>query len=93
LDDVREFEAHSQAVDEGELQELADFWVTLIKNTGNKIKKKNEEFDNLWFTRCKHCLAHFALDAPFLMLLKLTKTIVFLTPAVLLCIVIGHMFF
>jgi len=69
LDDVREFEAHSQAVDEGELQELADFWVTLIKNTGNKIKKKNEEFDNLWFTRCKHCLAHFALDAPFLMLL------------------------
>ena len=79
--------------DEAEMEELATFWVTLIQNTGNKIRKKEVEFSNLWFTRTKHCLAHFSLDTPFLMFLKLIKTTVFLTPAALLCIIIGHIFF
>ena len=47
LDDPKEFGVDLQNIDEVEMEELANFWVTLIQNTGNNIRRKGAEFGNL----------------------------------------------
>ena len=82
-------------MDRAAAKDFRNLILRMIEMTSRKLRKicTVPKREPLWFSRAKHCLAHFLMDRPFLQLLRSCKMVAVLSPAHLTCLVVGHVMF